>query len=236
LREDPQAAELEREVNNLPDDLPWPDPFVQELMTRRVGQATTQTEAERLEKLEQYGAAASAYLQQMESDPSVRAYLGAGLNLARIDQFDRALPLLREAIQKDPDNHKAHFALVKVLVARVEKAEKRVPPSQNVLEWYGEIRDHARRVIELKPDNARAYLFWGMALRALEKPNDAIAAFREGIAANPLDIDLRFALAEIYLERGEMVQAAKTLEDARLIDSRDPRLAHLVHQLNQKKP
>ncbi len=235
-RNDPKVAEFEREVASLPDDPAWPDPFIDQLIAHRACNASSGSEAESLEHAQQFAAAANAYLRQIETDPSPRAFIGAGLNLARTGQFERAMPLLREAIRRDPDNYKAHHALVKVLMAHVEKESKASPLAPATASIYLQAIEHARRTIELKPDHTQAYLLWGIALKELGEAKQALIPLRRGIAASPMDVDLRVTLAEVLVDLGEIEEAQKTIDDARSIEPKDPRLARILARANAVKP
>ena len=230
-RNDPKAAELDKEVATLPDDPHWPDPFVQQLFQRRVARKSEDTEAEFLERQQSFDAAAAAFLRQIETHPTARAYLGAGLNLERTGQLERALPLLREAAKLDPENYKAHFAVARVLSALVEKE----PASARILEWNREIAEQARQTTELKPDLYQAYQFWGKAKKSLGDTAGALPPLRKGVAASPTDFELQVLLAETLIELGMNEDAEKTLENARLLNPNDARVAALSERIRSKK-
>jgi tetratricopeptide (TPR) repeat protein len=230
-RGDLTAGNLEIQVANFPEDTPWPDPFVLQLVRRRVDSPTRETEAETLERQQRFAEAANVYLRQIEARPTTGAYIGAGLNLARSGDRARALPLLREAVKRDSDNPNAHFALAVVLVVIGEKELKQSPQSSVAKEAFREVIEHTRRTTELKPDHAHAYLYWGVALKSLGDPAGALAPLRRGVACRPTDLDLQVTLGEVLADLGEFDEAWTAAENARLINPTDPRPAAILARL-----
>lgn len=60
----------------------------------------------------------------------------------------------------------------------------------------------ANRALALKPDVAGAQIIRGRALLSLEKPNDAIEAFKKAIVLDPDDPTVHFQLARAYRQAG----------------------------------
>jgi tetratricopeptide (TPR) repeat protein len=226
------AAEHEKALAALPGDVPaWPDPLVEQIVALQVGRRSREHEVKELERQRHFAEAAQVYLKELEEQPTVAAYLGAGVNLARLGDFDRALPLLRQAVQLDPDDAQAHYTLALILFLRAERAETAAPGSAEAREWFGESLAPARRATELKPDHARAYLHWGLALRHLRRPAEAVEPLRKGVACQPGDFDLQLALGEVLLDLQRREQARTHLENARRIEPGNPALARALERL-----
>jgi tetratricopeptide (TPR) repeat protein len=122
-RGDKAAADaFEQEIAEWPADPPWPDPLRDALVHMEVGRRARDRLAARLEQEYKHAEAAQLYLQQIAEQPTLEAYVGAGLNLARLKDYDRALPLLRKAVQLDPRSAQAHYPLALVLFERAERA------------------------------------------------------------------------------------------------------------------
>jgi tetratricopeptide (TPR) repeat protein len=232
--DDAAAARLERESAPLPGDLvAWPDPLVEQIVRLQVGAGARAEEAARLERERRYREAAEVYQRLLKEQPSVRAYVGAGLNLARAGDYGEALPLLREAVGRDPDSPEAHFALALAQFTRAEKARDRSPDAAR--EWFREAADQARRAAGLKPDHARAYLIWGVALRYLGEPAAAVAPLRQGVACRPTEVDLQLSLGEVLLDLGRTDEAKTYLDNARQLDPADDRVTRALERLGEKK-
>jgi Flp pilus assembly protein TadD len=76
------AAALEKEVIALPDDPPWPDPVDREMYLVFVGSMRNTDDAVALERDKRFMEAAELYLKQITAQPTAKAYIGAGTNLA----------------------------------------------------------------------------------------------------------------------------------------------------------
>ena len=122
-RGDTAAADAyELEIARTPFDPPWPDPLRDALAQLEVGRRAHDRLAARLEQEARYAEAAKLYLDQLAREPTLEAYVGAGLNLSRLKDYDKALPLLRKAVQLDPNSAQSHFPLALVLFDRAERA------------------------------------------------------------------------------------------------------------------
>jgi tetratricopeptide (TPR) repeat protein len=107
----------------------------------------------------------------------------------------RARRLLAEALLE-------HFTLALVLFTAAEKTWQTAPGLPEARQWFTEVLEHARRAAELKPDHAQAYLFWGLALKYLGRPAEAVAPLRQGVACRPENFELQLALGEALLLSG----------------------------------
>jgi Flp pilus assembly protein TadD len=172
---------------------------------------------------------------QIQEHPTAQAYLGAGINLARLEAYSRALPLLRVGIRLDPDNSQAHYDLALTQFRRAHKELRQAPGSEQAREWLRETVEHARRTTELKPDHAGAFLFWGWALKLLGEPAKAVEPLRRGVVCGPENLDLQLLLGEALLESGQDQEAETYLENARKLDPKDPRPAKDLERVRRKK-
>jgi Flp pilus assembly protein TadD len=229
------ADAYEVEIAHWPDDPPWPDPFLEQMVRAQVGPMALERQVGLLERQHRYADVADIYLQQIDKQPTVLAYIGAGTNLARAGDYSRGLPLLHQAIRLDPDSANAHTALAATVFTRAEKERQTSPQASRVKEWFREVIEHARRAAELRSDHAHAYLYWGLSLKYLGEPAAAIAPLRKGVACQPANLALQQALGEVLLEAGEYAEARATLENARLLAPKDPRTAKALERLSQVK-
>ncbi len=235
-RGDTAAADAyEREAAAPPDDTTWPDPFLDQIMQLRVGHRRSEREVSDLEREHRYTEAAQRWLQLLQEHPTPDAYVGAGINLARIKDYEKALPLLREGMRLDPNNAKAHYSLAVAQFSRAEEEWQQSPGSAQAKEWLGEAVTHARRATELKPDHAFAYLIWGLALKYLDQPAAAVVPLRKGVACRPESLELQLGLGEALLESGQDREATTHLENARRLDPNDTRPIRDLERLRAKK-
>jgi tetratricopeptide (TPR) repeat protein len=224
-----------QECAALPNDQAWPDPLLDELIRLQVGHRRRERQVVELEQQNQYAEAAEAWLQQLDEKPTARAYVGAGINLARLGDYARGLPLLREGVRRDPDSARAQYNLALALFSRAEKEWQQSPGSEHAKEGFREAIPYARRATELKPDHAMAYLFWGLSLKHLGDSEAAVAPLRRGVACRPEMFELQLALGEVLLESGQRREAETHLENARRLDPKDSRLIQALERLRGKK-
>jgi tetratricopeptide (TPR) repeat protein len=230
------AAALEEEIARLPNDAAWPDPLMDEIADMRVGQRAFERRVRQLEGASQHAEAAELYLKRIEKKPAAELYVGAGFNLARLREYDRALPLLREAVRLEPDSAKAQYTLALVLFSRAEREWLTTPGSPALLEMFREARDHARRAAEIRPGHAKSYLFWGLSLKFLGQPEAAIAPLKMGLACAPSDLELQLGMGRALLDARRPNEAEPYLETARrLSPPNDLRAAEELERLRGKK-
>ena len=233
--DDAAADAYEKEVASMPPGSPaWPDPLVEQIARLQVGSSNQSEEVEQLEREHRWQEAANVYLRQIDEHPTTAAYIGAGRDLARLGQYDRAFGLLREAVKRDTDNARAHFSLAQALFARAEREWQQSPGDERLKDLFREAAEHARKATELKLDFAQAYLFWGLSLKYLGDPAAAVAPLRQGVACLPGDLELQLALGEALLESGQGQEARTYLENAHRLDPNDPRPPRDLERLRQK--
>jgi predicted CXXCH cytochrome family protein len=75
-----------------------------------------------------------------------------------------------------------------------------------------------QRAIELDPDLAPAYLNWGAALFAKQRPDEAIQVYRRGIEVNPMIAGLHYSLSVALSQTGQTQAAEREMAFARKID------------------
>jgi tetratricopeptide (TPR) repeat protein len=234
--EEKKAADLEREAAALPNEPPaWPDPHVDQILRLQVGSVKRARQVAQLEAQGSFKEAADVYREQLRDRPTAQACIGAGMNLARTGDFDRALTLLYQGVRLDPKDCSTHFALAQVLYMRAETELKRSADSPKAKEWFRQAADAARQAAEMKADHAGAYLLWGKALMHRGEAVAAVEPLKKGVACRPEVFNLQLALGEALLEAGRPQEAATHLENARNLNAKDPRPAWALERLRQKK-
>lgn len=229
-----QLAQFEKELATPGDDPPWPDPLLDETIELRAGRRGRERRVALLEQAHRYADAAQVYLDLIAKEPSADACAGAAINLFRLREYDRAFALARQGIELAPEDAEARFTLAHVLFARAERARDESPEAPQVQEWFREAALQARRAAELRPDHARAYLFWGLALKHLGELEAAVEPLRKGLACQPADLGLQLSLGEVLLELGRTGDAKTHLENARSLAPGDPRPIKALERLKSK--
>jgi tetratricopeptide (TPR) repeat protein len=111
------------------------------------------------------------------------------VNLAQVfiglEEHDRAIEYLTEALALDPQDALAHYNLAVVL----QKEGK-----------FDQAIDHYRQTLDARPNDPEAHNNLGSLLGDRGQVDEAVAHFRQAIRANPYYAEARYNLA-LYLER-----------------------------------
>jgi tetratricopeptide (TPR) repeat protein len=228
------ALQYEAIANHAEPDPPWPDPYLDHVVSLQVGRRGLERRAGILERDGRFFEAAQLYLSALHHERSTNALLGAAVNLARLHQHPEALKLLREAIALDPDNARVQYTFALVLYAHAEIVQSHQPDYSELRQWFHESAQAARRATELKPDHARAYLFWGLSLLQLGQSEAAIAPLRQGLKIEPDNFDMHLALGQALSQVGQFAEAEKALLTASQIRPEDPRLLQQLQRLPRR--
>ena len=222
------AKQYEAEANAIEGDPPWPDPYLDHVVGLQVGYRGLQRRTTNLERDGQFQAAAELYLEQARHDRTSKALTGAGINLGRMGRrdmrhYDEALALLREAVQLGPNDTNAHYTLSLVAFSKAERLWVADPKSAEAASGFREAIEEARKATELKPDHARAFLHWGLALKCLGDPKAAIEPLRKGLVIRPEEFELHLGLGQALAACGDRAGAEASFRVAQKLDPKDPR-------------
>jgi Flp pilus assembly protein TadD len=226
------AATYAREADALPPDQFWPDPLREQIESLQAGRRGREREIAALERERRFAEAAQLHLRQIDTaGPTVADCLGAGLNLVRAREYERGLDLLRQAVELDPASSKTHVTLALAQLGRAERELAAGAGRERVRVWLEEAVTHAQEAARLRPDLARAYMAWGLGLKHLGRPAEAVPPLRQGVACLPADFELQLALGEALLEAHDPAGAREPLGNARQLEPNDPRLKAALERL-----
>jgi tetratricopeptide (TPR) repeat protein len=164
------AAELKL-AREVPDDAPWPDPFVAEVESMQVGVRAQLARADALVR-QGRGDQAVALLEELvrQQPENGQAWLVLGQTLGKMKRWPPAEGALAEAVRVAPGSVEAWFQLG---VARV---------------FQGNARGAAgafREVVRLKPDHTLGHFNLGLCLKELGDRAGAASAFRQALRCRP---------------------------------------------------
>ncbi len=216
-------------------DPPWPDPYLDHVVSLQVGHRGLERRATLLERDGRYFDAAQLYFRAVQQRKDAKYLIGAAVNLARLFRHPEAIGLLRQAVEAEPDNSQAHYTLGLVLYAHAEIVQSREPDHPELTAWFREAAAATARAAELRPDHAQSYLFHGLSLLRLGQARQAIPAFRKGLTIQPDNFELHLGLGEALLAVGEAAEAEKILAVARELRPDDPRPAQLLGRLRNSR-
>jgi len=149
---------------------------------------------------------AAAIYRQLLADDAKQADAAHLLGLVHFQNrdFDSAIDLIRDAVERDPDNpvYRANLGNVLKDAGRLTDAIAAYRRALELHPGYAEVHnnlgyvlqlsgmideaiDHYRKAIALRPENYRAHYNLGNALFLSGKSEEAVAAFREAARLNP---------------------------------------------------
>ncbi|MEO1028567.1 MAG: tetratricopeptide repeat protein [Pseudomonadota bacterium] len=155
------------------------------------------------------GAYQSSAVAKTETDVLVeRARLQMSLHQA--DETDRAIQLLRTALEKEPANKAARLALSFALSTQATKFQGDLPEER-------EAEALARALIAEDSTNSDAWSALGYSLSAQGRSDEALAAYRQAFEIDPLNAPAMSSAAHLLLLRGDLQQSLLLDADARAL-------------------
>lgn len=147
------------------------------------------------------------------STPSANDLKVVALDYVLIDDYDDAQKWLIESTGKDPSDPTAWYSLGRV---------------QYKLNVFQDAVKSFLRCLQLDPHNVKAEDNLGLTLAALNRTDEAIAAYRQAIAwqagsKHPSEQPL-LNLGSILIERDQLDEATRLLEQAVAIAPKDPKI------------
>jgi tetratricopeptide (TPR) repeat protein len=120
-----------------------------------------------------------------------------------------AEPLLRKAIEANPNDYYAHFNLALALSMQAKDAEA-------IAEF--------QTTLQQKPGLYEAELNLGMVLLRAKRPADALPLLKQAVETKPADPIPGFYLAQALFDTGDTAQALDRFRTAAAADPKSPRL------------
>ncbi len=214
------ASREQARAADLPNDSPWPDPFVEETWSLRVGK---QARLARLSVLRQQGRTAEvrALAAQLEDDyPDVywlvegRLQMDKG-NLAAAEQA------LRRAIQLVPDSVNAHFDLGTTLVKQKN---------------YRAAAECFQKVSQLEPAYGPAYQNLGRCWSLLGNRAEALRAFQAAVQFMPQNAEARRDLGSLLIQEGHVAEATVQLQQVLKLQPGDAKAKEFLEEALKRAP
>jgi tetratricopeptide (TPR) repeat protein len=132
--------------------------------------------------------AVTAYEAAVRLEPkAARAYLGLALARYEQGQTEAARRAFQQALERDPRSAWAEYMLGKIAWQKGD-LEQALP--------------HVRRATELDPRSDQAWYGLGVCYTHLRRPNEAVAALRQAVAAARTSAKYHTALGELLVQGG----------------------------------
>jgi tetratricopeptide (TPR) repeat protein len=204
-----------------PPDRPWPDPLMQAVNKRKVGEKARIRHATELADKNQNQEAADELRRLVKQYPaSADGWQLLGYVLVLTNADAEATAALTRAVELQPAHPRAHFYLGILSHRNGDRA--------------GAVK-RFRDAIAAKPDYSLAYSNLGLVLKEDNKRAEAEQAFREAIRCQPNQHRAHAQLGELLVEDGKGEAARTHLEQAVKANPRDTRSAELLAKLSGKK-
>jgi tetratricopeptide (TPR) repeat protein len=218
---DETAAKREQaEAASMPEDPPWPDPFLEEALALVVGK---QAGLARLQMLNRQGrvAEARALAHRLEDQYPDIYWLVEGREQMDKGDLAAAEKALREAVRLAPDSVDVNLDLGTVLFRQKN---------------YGAAAECFQKVTELEPGYGPAYRNLGECRRLQGNRAAAINAFRAALKYTPHNAEAHRDLGSLLAEEGQMNEALVHLRQALQLAPSDVKTRELIEQASKKVP
>jgi tetratricopeptide (TPR) repeat protein len=153
-----------------------------------------------------------------EETQSVEAYEACSKGLLNFQEesqesIHRAIVFFERAVALDPGYARAHMLLGAALDLKGDYLTTPELSERALLSLD--------RALALRPDSAEAWRYRGSALITLDRDEEALAAFENALARNPLDASAQSGIARVhFILRGDFVRAAAAYERALVLNPR----------------
>ncbi|HEY3789203.1 MAG TPA: tetratricopeptide repeat protein [Urbifossiella sp.] len=228
-----EAARFEQVSRAAREDLPWPDPYLRDMLVRSVGQQGRLKEAERLETAGRLPQAAEMLVEMAQADPSPRMLSAAAMALTKLGEYQQAEEMLRECLRRHPHHSQSEYYLAIVLFERAQHLQPKQP--EEARDWFRKAAEHARQAVATKPDHGLAWLYLGRSLLSSGDAAAAIEPLRLSVACRPEFVDPHLYLAEALAAVGKKEEAIRSAKDAQeLAGPGETRPRQFLERMGQK--
>jgi tetratricopeptide (TPR) repeat protein len=216
LKDSARAEGLQKELEQMPTDWDWPDPIVEEYMSKALRKRNSFNIAESLEsqgRFEEAAQIASGVVENYPDDDVAQAYLGRLLAQSpQQGDLRSAERALLQAVRLAPQKVNPHYILSLILIRQGEIL-LRNNKTQAESKFQGAAKE-ASEAIAIKPDYGFAHMALGLALKHLGKIQAAEKELREAVRCSPEYADMHFQLAEMLLELDRKDEARSRYDQA----------------------
>ena len=208
-----EAVRLEQVARSLPEENDWPDPYMDDFHAYTRGPEAVHAEAKKL--LDQGRTAEAVQMMVTHADrrPTADFRLRTGTMLAETGDLAGAEKQFRGVVALAPTNPMGHHYLALTLVVQAERAE-RAGDRAAAEPRYRDGAEHARRCLELKPDDGVAAAYLGRALLGLGQPAEAVGPLRRAVTLKPDLADAHLWLIDALMRTGRTDEAAEAVRVA----------------------
>jgi tetratricopeptide (TPR) repeat protein len=210
------AEAFRAEVQRLPPDAEWVDPYVNDYLALAVKERNRYRLAENLEAAGRFAEAASVLAPLAAARPNDDlAHMTLGKVLAQMGRLREAEESLRRAVRLAPDKVQTHYYLGLVLLQEGEQLRREGEGAKTrAAELLQEAVSSERRALAIKPDYGFAHMALGLAFKQLGQRAEAVEALGQAVRCSPEFGEIHFYLGDTLAEAGRTAEARPRLEQA----------------------
>jgi tetratricopeptide (TPR) repeat protein len=139
---------------------------------------------------------------QLEQNTPV-AYLELGKAYVRLKQYQKAVPVLKIAVEKLPDDGSAHFQLGRAMVETKD---------------WAEAAPEFEAAIARTPKSAELHFYLAVVYERTQRIPDAIKEFKNTVALDPKHFRANLLLGRLFGMQGKAAEALPYLKTATKLD------------------
>ena len=178
--------------------------------------------------------------QVLAKEPGLSLYARLGLYLMQKQEYRKAEPVLRKALEMDPDSTGTRFQLARSLmatedfVAAIPELEKLVAKIPNAVDVHSylelayartnRVADAIREcqtVLGYDPEDYGSYLILGQSQARSGDPQAGVATLKKAVSLQPEIPLAHLWLADVYDQLGQKADAAREREEAERLGARN---------------
>lgn len=218
---DPAAADRDlAEVRRLPDDRPWPDPWMMAVARLKSGERQRRGLAVQLVETRHLSEGVAILLDLTRDYPENAVnWVELGYALMQARDWAKAETALRKAVDLDPNLARGWFYLG---FAQHERGDRRAAAGS------------FRTAVAKRPDYAVAHFHLGVTLQEESDVPGAVAAFRDALRCQPRQALAHARLGELLARTNRVDEAKDHLRQAVELNPADEKSKQLLADLSNR--
>lgn len=220
-------SDAEKRFQMLSDSV---DEFTKSSLKEKMNQEENDTTGS---KLLNEASEVSQAMEQITSQTELQNLFSKAVSLTNTGQYDDAVKIYRELVERNPENARYHYGLG-IALHELERYEEALEEKQVALELepdnaqycnsigvslhelkrYREALKEKKRALEMDPDNAKYYDSLGVTLYELGHFKEALEKMKRALEIDPNDVSHYYNLGAMLHRLGRYEEALKETQKA----------------------
>jgi tetratricopeptide (TPR) repeat protein len=226
---------LEKAAADFPGDLPWPNPYFDDLSNFAAGSEARSRQAEMFEAQGRLDEALRIYLGLTRTHPTQRNFVRAALIFAKLNDSVNTEAYLKSSLEFDPKQAHIHYFLAQMFYLRAERLWSNESERVQARQLLEESLKYAAQATELKAHFGQCDVVAGRAYLLMGKNAEAVQQFQKALDSHPELPEPHVYLAQALWEMGEIDRALSHLKDAEQLAPKDPKIKSMAKSIREKK-